>query len=147
MNKLVIVAMLCVAPYAFATSARERVQREFPNMRWHRVQRTDLDCDGKRDEVFTGRRDDRFYVAVVTRSSVSGTSFALAGDSQDSFCGPPRSIVKERLDYDPSEMLGETPAGFRRSAGCFGLVIDTGDCDPFHLYWDFQAKALAWWRL
>lgn len=117
-------------------------------MRWHRVLTTDVDCDGKPDSIFTARRDGRFHVAAVTASATSVVSFALdGGSSQDAFCGPPRSIARESLDYDPIEFLGEMPQGFRRSRTCNGLVLETGDCDPFHLYWNFEAKKLDWWRL
>jgi hypothetical protein len=130
-NKLVILAMLGVAPLALASPARSRVQREYPGFRWHHVLRVDLDCDGTRDDVFTARRDGRFHVSFVVAKNTGIVSFALEGDSEDSFCGPPQWIAPEPLEDDPR---------------CLGLVIETGDCDRFHLYWDSDAKALAWWR-
>jgi len=64
---------------------------------------------------------------------VSAEPVQLSGSSQDSFCGLPEPLRPESLNYDPGEVLGDRPEGFRRSARCKFLRLIAGDCDSFHL--------------
>jgi hypothetical protein len=119
---------------------------------WTAAARVDVDCDGRRDEVFVGRDAARYYVAVVrapvtARSEATYVAFRLSGDSEDSFCGTPEPLEEESLDIDVVEILGDVPEGWKRSARCKGLRLTAGECDRFHLYWNRVAKRLSWWRL
>lgn len=120
-------------------------------LKWHAVLKVDLDCDGLLDQIFTARDSQRFFVAVVlapirTTSKVSEVAFFLRGNSQDAFCGPPSVIERERLGSDSALKNGETHA-VATSATCFGLHLEAGECDAFHLYWNRVHGELDWWRL
>jgi len=111
-----------------------------------------VDCDGRRDEVFTAQDATQYYVAAVVarkagKPKISALQFQLSGSSLDSFCGPPEPLRPESLNMDLREALGAAPGGFRRSARCKGLHLIAGECDSFHLYWNHVAAELDWWRL
>ena len=145
-------------PAAAVRRAKQRplpsaLTRALPDVVWSSEQlRIDIDCDGRRDAVFAGRTPARYVVAAVVTQpegapTVSYVTFALAGESQDSLCARPLPLRQERLDYDPIELVFDTPEGFIRSSRCFGMQLRSGDCDSFHLYWNHSAKKLDWWRL
>ena len=158
--------IICVALVALASTlapgqdvrvserakAEQSLRAARPGLTWRHEQSIDLDCDGQRDEVFTAKDDSQYYVAAVAprkagKPKISVLQFQLSGSSQDSFCGPPEPLQPESLNYDPGEELGATPEGFRRSARCKGLRLIAGECDSFHLYWNYRADELDWWRL
>jgi hypothetical protein len=133
-------------------SAEQALRASRPGLAWRHEQSIDLDCNGGRDEVFTAKDATQYYVAAVMarkagKPKISVVQFQLSGSSQDSFCGPPEPLRPESLNYNPSEELGATPEGFRRSARCKGLRLSAGECDSFHLYWNYKAGELGWWRL
>ena len=145
-------------PAAAVRRAKQRpvpaaLTQALPDVVWSAEQlRIDVDCDGRRDAVFTGHTATHYVVAAVMTQpegapTVSYVTFALAGQSQDSLCDRPLALRQERLDYDPTELVGDTPEGFIRSSRCFGIQLRSGDCDSFHLFWNHSAKKLDWWRL
>jgi len=158
--------IICVALVALASTsahgqgirvtelanAEQALQTSRPGLTWRHEQSIDVNCDGRRDEVFTAQDATQYYVAVVVarkagKQKISVLQFQLSGSSQDSFCGPPEPLQSESLNYDPGEELGATPEGFRRSAHCKGLRLIAGECDSFHLYWSYRTDELNWWRL
>jgi hypothetical protein len=133
-------------------SAEQALRAARPGLAWHHEHSIDLDCDGKRDEVFTAKDAAQYYVAAVVarkggKPKINVLQFKLSGSTQDSFCGSPEPLQTESMDYDPVEDLGSTPEGYRRSARCQGLYLSAGECDPFHLYWNYKTGELGWWRL
>jgi hypothetical protein len=133
-------------------SAEQALRASRPSLAWRHEQSIDVDCNGRRDEVFTAQDATQYYVAAVAprkagKPKISVLQFQLSGSSQDSFCGPPEPLRPESLNYDPGEDLGYTPEGFRRSDRCKGLHLIAGECDSFHLYWNYRAGELDWWRL
>ena len=158
--------IICVIFVAFAgTSAygqdhrvserarfEQALQASRPGLTWRHALSIDVDCDGRRDEVFTAQDSTHYYVAAVAprkagKPKISAIQFQLSGSSQDSFCGPPEPLRPESLNIDLRETLGAEPEGFRRSARCKGLNLIAGECDSFHLYWNHVAGELGWWRL
>jgi hypothetical protein len=132
--------------------AEQALRAARPGLTWRYEQSIDVDCDGRRDEVFTAQDATQYYVVAVVvgkagKPKISVLQFQLSGSSQDSFCGPPEPLQPESLNYDSGEELGATPEGFRRSARCKGLRLIAGECDSFHLYWNHVAGKLDWWRL
>jgi hypothetical protein len=160
-SKIICVALVALASMSAhgqgvrvseRAKADQALRASRPGLTWRHEQSIDVDCDGRRDEVFTAKDDMRYYVAAVAprkagAPKISVLQFQLSGSSQDSFCGPPEPLRPESLNYDPREELGATPEGFRRSARCKGLNLVAGECDTFHLYWNHVAGELAWWRL
>ena len=133
-------------------SSEQALQASRPGLTWRHALSIDVDCDGRRDEVFTAQDATQYYVAAVVarkagKPKISVVQFQLSGSNQDSFCGPPEPLRPESLNMDLREELGETPEGFRRSARCKGLNLIAGECDSFHLYWNHVAAELDWWRL
>jgi hypothetical protein len=166
MRSVLSILIICIALVALASTsahgqgvkvserakADQALRASRPGLAWRHEQSIDVDCDGRRDEVFTAKDATQYYVAAVAPRKagalkISVVQFQLSGSSQDSFCGPPEPLRPESLNYDPREELGATPEGFRRSARCKGLNLVAGECDTFHLYWNHVAGELAWWRL
>ena len=125
---LVALASLSTHGQGLQISERARAEQSLrayrPGLTWRHEQSIDLDCDGRRDEVFTAKDNTQYYVAAVAprkagKPKISALQFQLSGSSQDSFCGPPETLRPESLNYDLREELGATPEGFRRSARFF----------------------------
>ena len=118
---------------------------------WTAAARMDVNCDGRKDEVFVGQDATRYYVAAVlapvtSQSEATYVVFLSSGESQDSFCGAPEALEEESLDVDIVEILGDEPEGWQRSSTCKGLGLVAGECDRVHLYWNRVAERLSWWR-
>jgi hypothetical protein len=109
----------------------------------------DVDCDGHADTIFYAV--SRGTVNVEVRFSQKGRAaqsltFAIGAYSQDSLRVAPAEAGLESLDFDPkAEEMGALP-GFQRSKLCQGIVLDDQQSDPIHVYWDHDARRLAWWR-
>jgi hypothetical protein len=59
---------------------------------------------------------------------------------------PPRDpafveLTIEDLDYEPDYEL----PGFQRSKTCKGPVLDDGEVDPAHLYWNHESHQFSGW--
>jgi hypothetical protein len=149
---VVTLAMCAVsAPAPAQTSAAlKSIRNSYPVLEWNHSLRTDINCDGRHDDVFTAQDKQNYYVGIVLAGSggsgVHVVTFRLAGESQDALCGAPRKLREESLDIDPDEVT-QIPEGFRRSTRCKGVRLESGDCDSFHLFWNYSKGVLDWWRL
>jgi hypothetical protein len=121
---------------------------------WRYSQHVDMNGDGERDEIFIAQDQQRFYVAVVLgpirkMSVASVISFALEGNSQDTFCGVFESLAPESLvtRTELIEMSGDEPVGYPFETTATGLRLAAGECDSFHLFWNSADQTLSWWRL
>lgn len=135
---------------AQTSSAAKSITSKYPSLAWKHSLRTDVNCDGRPDEVFTAQDKQNYYVGVVLAGSakqpVSVVAFGLSGEAQDALCGIPKQLQEESLDIDPDQVT-QIPDGFRRSTRCKGLRLESGECDSFHLFWNYATGELDWWRL
>jgi hypothetical protein len=69
------------------------------------------------------------------------------GSKQFGICpgSAPRISLAAQSDA-PLNALGETPQGYEICSDCIEIVVDGGECDSLHFYWDTAANKLAWWR-
>ena len=116
------------------------LEHQQPTLHWKFALAADMNCDSRLDQVYVARDRQYYYVGVVLapiseNSAVSFVRFRLSGDSQDALCGKPRLLRDEPLD--------EELDGYK----CKGLMLQSGECDSFHLYWNHDANELDWWRL
>jgi len=115
------------------------------------IERCDFNPDDKTDYALMGQEGkNRVFVAVVyspvaPSAQVDILEFGV-GQDQGSLCRLPAHLKLESLDYDPSDDVGKIP-GFRRSREFMGLNLAGGDCDSFHLFWNYQSHRIEWWRL
>jgi hypothetical protein len=126
------------------TSAAPEVKWD-PNTRL----RADLDCDGAPDQAFLGRAGGRVYIGVLRAGDPRPAilDFGISTGMQNAICAEPAVLALERLDYDPAEVVGALPEGFRRSKTCRGLDLSGGDCDSIHVFWNHKRGRFGWWRL
>ena len=119
-----------------------------PEVRWSRATslRADFDCDGLPDQAFLGRGGGRVYVGIVRsgRQRPEVLDFAVAHSVQNAICEEPAVLSIETL-ADPTEAVGKIE-GFRPSKRCKGLLLEGGQCDPVHLFWNFKTRRIEWWR-
>lgn len=78
-----------------------------------------------------------------SRSAPQKLTFGVNASSQDAFCG--HEIMLSVVPLDCSSDSGSLP-GCHESKTAKGLELSDGECDPFYLYWDHQAKQISWWR-
>jgi hypothetical protein len=129
------------------------VQKKAPNVSWDResLLKGKFNPDDKIDYALLGQQGkSKAFVAVVyspvePNAQVDILEFGV-GQDQGSICQLPAHLKLESLDYDPSDEVGTIP-GFRRSRKVMGLNLAGGDCDSFHLFWNYQSHHLDWWRL
>jgi hypothetical protein len=109
--------------------------------------KADIDCDRFPDEIFLGRAAGKIFVGVV-RAAIQEPEileFGVGSAAQDAICQEPAKLKIESLDYDPAGEFGPVD-GFRRSRRCKGIMLSGGECDPIHLYWNYNVKHMGWWR-
>jgi hypothetical protein len=127
--------------------------KKAPDVNWDRTSllKGDFNPDDKTDYALMGLEGkNRVFVAVVyspvaPSAQVDILEFGV-GQDQGSLCRLPAHLKLESLDYDPSDDVGKIP-GFRRSREFMGLNLAGGDCDSFHLFWNYQSHRIEWWRL
>jgi hypothetical protein len=56
-------------------------------------------------------------------------------------------LEAESLDYDPKEVIGYDPDGFKRSRSCHGLNLSDGETDSAHIYWNERLHRFDDWTL
>ena len=103
-SAIVIFSLLGVsAPAPVQRSAAAKsITSKYPSLAWKHALRTDVNGDGRGDEIFTAHDKENYYVGVVLAGSakepVSAVTFRLAGESQDALCGIPKTLREESLD-------------------------------------------------
>jgi hypothetical protein len=143
----------CVTAPQRVQSGRAALSHADPqNVPWRYVQTIDINCEETPDDIFTASDEHWFYVAAVlgpvrVDSHYSIVAFALGGDYQESLCGPVSGLTTEPLSSAMADATGEEELGYRIIEGCSGLRLQSGECDPFHIYWNHMSNALDWWRL
>jgi hypothetical protein len=155
---LIAVALLgCAFGQAAEAQPRQSTQQEAlrllsasrPDIKWElkSALSADIDCDGSPDKIFLGRAAGKIYVGVV-RAVIKEPEileFGVGPHAQDSLCQEPAKLKIESLDYDLDGEIGPLD-GFRRSRRCKGLLLSGGECDPIHLYWNYNVNHMGWWR-
>jgi hypothetical protein len=109
----------------------------------------DIDVDGHVDSVSFAMTANAVLLKVrfgQTKRPEQSVTFAIGAGSQDSLHSAPK-VSLESMDFDPNDNeVGALP-GYQRTKICKGIVLDDGETDPIHVYWDHGARRLAWWRL
>ena len=109
----------------------------------------DIDCDGHPDSIsYTVAPKEVRVVVKFGQHDRADQSLTFPIDAylQNGLCAAPAKVRLESLDFDPkTQDLGELH-GFRRSTTCKGVVLEDLQCDAIHIYWDHDARRLAYWR-
>ncbi|TAM78719.1 MAG: hypothetical protein EPN47_20240 [Acidobacteria bacterium] len=129
------------------------LHKKAPNVIWGGASllRGNFNPDDKIDYALLGQEGkNRVFVGVVysplePKGQVDILEFGV-GQDQGSLCRLPAQLKLESLDYGPSDEVGKI-SGFRRSSKVMGLNLADGDCDSFHLFWNYQSHHIDWWRL
>ena len=118
------------------------LQKFRPGIEWRWAWQIDLNCDGYKDEIYTGRdREKKLCAAAVLGGTRPYKISVVRLDSPCEFF----TLEGYSTDDDFAE-LGGPPQGWRRSAHCRCLRIrDGGQCEDVLLYWNYRADKLAWW--
>lgn len=163
-KKIVAVLAICAAGVVAASDVAAavdsgtrkevlaRVQSVGADIKWNAkaVEALEFNCDGQEDYVIGGRAGNRFYIAIVTGPLSLGTApitaeFPIGTNEDGALCEKSPKVFVGSMDYNPGEMLGETPAGFVQSATCNEVAVG-GECVKYHLYWNAEAGKLTWWK-
>lgn len=113
----------------------------------------DLNCDGVADRArLLYPKDAQQVVVELTLGGDLGVSKLRFGlnDSgrQNALCGSTAQLEATGSDAAALKAIfGELPRGYRAGEQCAELVLEDGQCDSIHLYWDHARQHLNWWRL
>ncbi|MCE9633686.1 MAG: hypothetical protein K8Q92_05830 [Methylophilales bacterium] len=147
---ILLVTGTCTSLHADETKAFNRLTKATPTVAWpKKAIEIDIDCDGKKDYVFSAQTEKSVSVGVVLGNSKrkpESFTFDVNRDRQDAVCALPVRIEPEAQDFDPTEDIGEIP-GFVRSKTCHAFALVNEECDSFHFYWNHSTKLIEWWRL
>jgi hypothetical protein len=125
----------------------------------------DLNGDGKPEKISSERKGSTISFVIedgADKRKNWALKFKLSGHSQESFCGDQVSVETEspslpleewgcevEMDSKECKDIVALDKQIRDAAkkGMKGLSLSDGQCDPFHIYWDFNKKQFRWWRL
>ena len=98
----------------------------------------DFTCGGHKQTAILGTNRSEIVVAVF----LNGTN-KRPEVIHDRSRRQPTSVTLtiEDLDYELDYPL----PGFQRSKTCKGLIIDDGEIDPAHMYWDHESLHFSGW--
>jgi hypothetical protein len=147
---LAIIAVLAAPHSGLAGDGLARLSAAEPTVRWQKSGRlrVDVDCDGKKDDVYLGRSFGKAYVGLVRAEGgpPEVLSFDIGGNTQASLCAEPVEIAPElRTDAGDPEVPAEA-ARVEGCPGCKAIRLSGGECDAIRLFWNRKARRLSWWR-
>jgi len=102
-------------------------------------------CAGRTEEAILGVSKTEIVVAVF----VHGLNMRpeILRYSANSRNPATVKLEVESLDYDPKEVIGYDPDGFKRSRSCKGLNLSDGETDSAHIYWNEKLHRFDDWTL
>ena len=108
----------------------------------------DLDRSGQMDSARLGTAADSVGLLITVNSKpLPLIEIPIDGSKQFGICpGSDPRISLSAQSEAPLNALGETPQGYEICPDCIEIVIDGGECDSLHFYWDTTGGKLAWWR-
>lgn len=106
----------------------------------------DFDGDGIIDQatLVQHRRHVTLSIRRGAPSRPQRLQFRVDPAAQDAICTLPAKLSTAASFCSP---MDEPLPGCRERPGKVDLSISDGACDAIHLYWDEDAKRMAWWRL
>jgi hypothetical protein len=137
-------SLLLLSPMALAENAVIKAAAKYvPGVAWRgdSVVTGDFTCRGRKQTAILGINPSGIVVAVFL-NGMNRKPYVFRDAQKD-----PSTVelTTEDLDYDPKEDLGYPLPGFRRSKTCKGLMLDDGEIDPAHLYWNHESKKFDGW--
>lgn len=148
---LMLLFSLGVAFPVLAGDTAAAASKRLPNIRWDSksVLQGDFDCDGKRDAALLGEDKQSVWVAIFNRG-LDAAPQTLSFPKSVMCNAKKRHLKADALDVSDAEWrdsLGEVPDGYRTSKTCQGLVLESGECDSLHIYWNHAKKKFNAWTL
>ena len=147
---------------------KEMLARLDKNIVWVDVPtlRVDLTGDGKREQIFLGKRDDKVFIGIIAGTASEASKpwkleFSTDKLQENALCSAEVNITTEAPSL-PLQAFGcnaesnnlrcselrNLNRSFQQLAmrKASGIVLADGLCDPFHIYWDSKMKLFRWWR-
>jgi hypothetical protein len=108
--------------------------------------RGDFDGDGVMDQATLIQHQRHVTLTVRLGSAASPETFDFRVDpaAQDAICTLPATLSTSASFCSP---MDEPLSGCKELPGKVDLSISDDACDAIHLYWDQDARRMAWWRL
>lgn len=108
----------------------------------------DFNRDGSPDQAELGVGKDRVGLRIrLDGKLLPVLEIPIDGSKQFGICPDALSTIRiEPQSEVPLNALGETPKGYEICPRCVEIVVNGGECDPLHFYWDTTTNAVAWWR-
>lgn len=129
------------------------LHRKAPSVKWDMksILRGEFNPDYQADFAMLGQEGKtKVFVGVVYGPVASNAKVDIlefgVGQDQGSICQLPAHLAPESLNYDPADEVGKIP-GFRPSKRVEGLNLTGGECDSFHIFWNYKSRHLDWWRM
>ena len=145
MKRFVAIVGLSIASVLVIANADEAKDYKSPSSR---VVQMDLDRNGESDSAQLGIGPDQVRLLVkLNKKPLPVIEIPIDASQQFGICPgstPKISVVPQ--SEAPLNALGETPQGYTICPTCVEIVVDGGECDSLHFYWNVVTKKLAWWR-
>jgi hypothetical protein len=144
MRWLVLITLL-LALLSQLTAGQDTVMRAatryVPGVTWRAksVVTGDFTCGGRRQTAILGTSATEIVVAVFLNGTDKRPEVIRSSGRQSNSV----TLTTEDLDYE----LDYTLPGFQRSKTCKGLVLDDGEVDPAHFYWNHESLRFDAWSL
>jgi len=113
--------------------------RYVPGVAWRAksVVTGDFTCGGRKQTAILGTSASEIVVAVFLNGLNNHPEVIRNSGRQANSV----TLTTEDLDYETDYTL----PGFQRSKTCKGLVLDDGEVDPAHLYWNHESLHFSGW--
>jgi hypothetical protein len=110
------------------------------------IVRGDFDGDGVMDQAKLTQHQHHVTLDVQrgAGSDLETLEFRVDPAAQDAICTLPAKLSTSASSCSP---MDEPLPGCKEFPGKVDLSISDDTCDSIHLYWDQNAKRMAWWRL
>jgi hypothetical protein len=142
MRRLTVISLplLFVSQLAFGQEPLiKAAARYVPGVTWQpkSVVTGDFTCRGRKQIAILGVSSSEIVVAVFLNGTNKRPEVIRDSGRQAASV----TLMIEDLDYETDYTL----PGFQRSKTCKGLVLDDGEIDPAHLYWNHESLRFSRW--
>jgi hypothetical protein len=112
--------------------------------------RVDLDGDGTPERVQLNQANAQVTITVESNTLADGAqtlTFGVDSARQDAVCALPVTLTPAASDCAPEALVAQTLSGCMAKPAARGLTLSDGQCDAIHLYWNYDTRGFAWWRM
>jgi len=148
---LVALAPAWAAPADDGKAAASAIAAGSPGIRWDKTTLVtgDFNGDGTQDWAMVGYKGSGIELAVrfsggkTSKAQTQLLAFGIDPSAQAAICEAPAKLRVEKLQCQPGDGALSVCDSADTSSS---LDLSGGECDSIHIYWNGDAKKMAWRR-